>query len=87
MSNAESPETTHLLNVDLDIYSRSDFQPLVTAFGKKVFVLHAGRYKRTYKAVLELNSSRIAKSADSKIVAFCKLDTCSVESYPIRTFL
>jgi hypothetical protein len=73
MSNDESPETTHLLNVDLDIYSRSDLQPLVTAFGEKVFVLHVGRYKRTYKAVLELTPTRIAKSADSRILAFCKL--------------
>lgn len=73
MSNAiaESPDTTQLLNVDLDIYSRSDLQPLVTALGKKVFVLHVGRYKRMYKAVLELN--RLAKSADSKILAFCAL--------------
>jgi len=73
MSNSviETHETTQLLNVDLDIYSKSDLQPLVTALGKKVFVFHAGRYKRTYKAVLELN--RIAKSADSKILAFCAL--------------
>ena len=33
-----------------------------------------GRYKRTYKAVLELN--RIAKAADSKILAFCALIRC-----------
>jgi hypothetical protein len=65
------PETTEFLNVDLDIYSKSDLQPLVTALGKKVFVLHVGRHKRTYKAVLEL--SKIAKSADSIILAFCAL--------------
>jgi hypothetical protein len=62
---------THFLNVDLDIYSLSDLQPLVTALGKKVSALHVGRYKRTYKAVLELN--KIAKSAYSIILAFCAL--------------
>jgi hypothetical protein len=67
----EGAEETHLANVDLDIYSRSDLQPLVTAFGKKVFVLYVGRYRRTYKAVLELTGT--AKSADLKILSFCRL--------------
>ncbi|MGC9950216.1 MAG: hypothetical protein ABSF64_27950 [Bryobacteraceae bacterium] len=35
-----NPATTHFLNVDLDIYSKADFQPLVTALGKKVMVLY-----------------------------------------------
>jgi hypothetical protein len=28
-------ETTHFLNVDLEIYSKSDLQPLVSALGKR----------------------------------------------------
>jgi len=71
MAIVKDVNETHFLNVDLDIYSRSDLQPLVNAFGKKVSVLHVGRYKRTYKAVLELN--RIARGADSMIRAFCAL--------------
>ncbi len=49
-----TPKTTHFLNVDLDIYSKSNLQPLVTVLGRKVFVLHAGRDRRTYHAHLEL---------------------------------
>ena len=62
---------THFLNVDLDIYSRSDLQPLVSALGKKVIVLHAGRDKRTFSAHLEL--ARNARNADAAISAFCVL--------------
>ena len=71
-----NPEATHFLNVDLDIYSRLSLQPLVSALGKKVFVLHAGREKRTYCAHLEL--TRITKNADATIRAFCAL----IESLP-----
>ncbi len=62
---------THFLNVDLDIYSRYDLQPLVRAFGRKVIALHVGRDRRRYCAHLEL--SRFSKSADSTIRAFCGL--------------
>src|SRR5580700_2356301 len=65
------PRETHFLNVDLDIYSRSDLQPLVDAFGNAVFVLHVGRFRRTYKAVLEVG--RIVKDADATIRVFCEL--------------
>jgi hypothetical protein len=64
-------EGTHFLNVDLDIYSKSDLKPLADAFGKKVFVLYAGPSRRKYKAVLELAAH--TKSADATIRAFCKL--------------
>jgi hypothetical protein len=66
-----TPETTHFLNVDLDIYSRSNLAPLVSALGKKVFVLHEGRDKRTYCAHLEV--TRITTNADSTVRAFCAL--------------
>jgi hypothetical protein len=51
----------------------SDLQPLVTAMGEKVHVLHIGRHKRTYRAHLELASFSKSKSADSAIVGFCAL--------------
>jgi hypothetical protein len=35
---------TGLLNVDLDIVSNRDLQPLLAAFGKEVFVLYSARH-------------------------------------------
>lgn len=64
-------KTTRFLNVDLDVYSRSNLQPLVAALGSKVFVLYAGRDKRTYSAHLEL--ARDPKNADASIRGFCAL--------------
>src|SRR5258708_36808471 len=66
-------ETTHFLNVDLDIYSKSNLQPLVTAMGKKVHVLFVGRIKRTYQAHLDLRESGLSESANSIIHRFCLL--------------
>jgi hypothetical protein len=66
-----NPETPHFINVDLDIYSKSNLQPLLAVLGKKVCVLYAGRDKRTYSAHLEL--TRITGSADAAIRAFCAL--------------
>ncbi len=67
----DKPTGTYFLNVDLDLYSSCDLQPLVTALGKKVIVLHVGRNKRTYGAHLEL--VKVTKTADSTIRAFCAL--------------
>ena len=67
----DKPTATHCLNVDLDIYSKCDLQPLVTALGGKVIVLHAGRDRRTHCAHLEL--ARPTKTADSTIRGFCAL--------------
>jgi hypothetical protein len=66
-----APETTHFLNVDLDLFSKSNLQPLVTAMGNKVLVLFIGRYKRTYRAHLELTG--LSKNADSTVRSFCTL--------------
>jgi hypothetical protein len=65
-------DKTQFRNVDLDIFSKSDLEPLVAAFGEKVLDLYVGRERRLYKVVLELNSER-HKSPQSKIVGFCKL--------------
>lgn len=61
------------LNVDLDVYSRSDLQPLVNGFGKKVIALYVGRERRRFSAHLELARSFGKPSADSTIRAFCRL--------------
>ena len=59
------------LNVDLDLVSRSDLQPLVTALEQGAFALHVGREKRTYSAHLEL--SKFPKNPDAAIRDFAAL--------------
>jgi hypothetical protein len=66
-----SPSDTHFLNVDLQIYSNADLQALVTALGKKVFVLFTGRVRQTHCAHLEL--AKITGTADATIRGFCAL--------------
>jgi hypothetical protein len=68
-----TPGTTQFLNVDLDIFSKNDLQPLVSALGEKVDVLHIGSHKRTYETHLELGSYPSPKSPDRAIRDFCKL--------------
>lgn len=65
-------DETLFRNVDLDIYSQSDLQPLVTALGDHVIDLYVGRVRRTYEAHLELNYRR-GQTANSVILGFCKL--------------
>jgi hypothetical protein len=67
----ENVPDAQFLNVDLDVYSRSDLQPLVTGFGKKVIALYVGRESGRYSAHLELVGQR--RTADSTIRAFCIL--------------
>jgi len=67
----DTSSTTHFLNVDLDIYSRADLQPLVAALGNKVFALYVGRDNRSYCAHLEI--AKVTKTVDSTIRALCGL--------------
>ena len=67
----KKPDRTHFLNVDLDIYSRSDLRPLVATLGERVLVLFEGCIKRTYRAHVEL--SRVTKTPDATIKSFCSL--------------
>jgi hypothetical protein len=67
----DTPNATHFLNVDLDIHSTSSLEPLITALGKRVIVLHTGRNKRLHCAHLEV--ARFTKDADSTIRAFCNM--------------
>lgn len=68
----KKPRVAQFLNVDLDVYSRCDLQPLVNSFGKKVIALYVGHEKRGYAAHLELAGLQ-KPSADSTIRAFCTL--------------
>jgi hypothetical protein len=60
------------LNVDLDVYSRSDLQPRVNGFGKRAIALYVGRERMGYSAHLELAGFE-RPSADATIRAFCTL--------------
>jgi len=64
-------DTTHFLNVDLELYSKSDLQPLVTFMSKRVSVLYVGRERRMYCAKVELG--KYTKDADSTIRGLCAL--------------
>jgi hypothetical protein len=66
-------EETHFINVDLDIYSKSDLDPLVTALGDQVDVLYIGRPRRTYEAHLELRYGFKPYNADAMIRRFVAL--------------
>jgi len=65
------PSATYFLNVDLDICSKADIGTLVTALGRKVIVLHAGRIRQAHCVHLEL--AKTAKTADAAIRGFCDL--------------
>ncbi len=71
---------TQFLNVDLEVDSASDLRPLVSAFGKKVFVLRCDRYKRTYGARLEVAPATPILTADATIREFCRL----IERLPVE---
>jgi hypothetical protein len=62
---------TTFLNVDLDLCSRSNLQPLLSALEPKILILHAGRHGRMYRAHVEL--ARSPKSADAAIRGFATL--------------
>ncbi len=71
-------DKTKFLNVDLDIFSKSDLQKLVEALGDDVYVLFVGRVKRHHEAHLELAGSHLPAAShqsnpESLILKFCKL--------------
>lgn|ERR1035437_1850148 len=71
MALVKNLDEAHFMNVDLDIHSRSNLEPLVATLGKNVHVLYVGRVRRHYEAHLELY--RITQTADSTIRGFCAL--------------
>lgn len=62
---------THYLNVDLEIYSKRDLQPLVKCFGRKVCALYIGREYGKFCVKLEV--AKNVRTADAAIRAFCGL--------------
>jgi hypothetical protein len=69
-SAAENGQTT-FLNVDLDLQSSSSLQALVEGFGRRAFLLHAGREGRRYGAHFELATQ--PRDPDRVIRDFVKL--------------
>ena len=72
-SRAKPDAETTLLNVDLDIWSNSPLDDLVRAFGRRVFVLHAGKKGRRHAAHLELAREGASRGADALIRSFVAL--------------
>jgi hypothetical protein len=64
---------THFLNVDLDICSKHDLQPLVKRLGRKVHALYVGPDRGKHSARLEVADFPKTATADSTIWAFCGL--------------
>src|SRR5688572_9883805 len=76
-SEETDEEGTQFLNVDLDIFSKAPLDPIAEAFGKKVSVLHVGKWGRRYSAHFELAGSgaETEKQADRlvrRLVALVK---------------
>jgi hypothetical protein len=69
----QAGDETTLLNVDLDIWSRSPLDSLVAAFGRRVIVLHVGKEGRRHVAHLELARDDRARGADRRIRDFVTL--------------
>ena len=61
----------HFLNVDLEIASHHDLQPIVEAFGEDAFNLYCGQVHNHYLATFE--ASNLEADADSIIAYFCSL--------------
>jgi hypothetical protein len=66
-------DTSLFCNVDLDIYSKSDLQPLVSAFGDKIIDLYVRRVRRAYEVHLELGAWKRNQTPSWVILGFCKL--------------
>jgi hypothetical protein len=64
-------DKSSFLNVDLEIFSKSDLQPLVVALGSNIHVHYLGMEFRLFKAYFDL--SQQPKTPESGILRFCKL--------------
>jgi hypothetical protein len=70
MTIAKAPsraeDETRFLNVDVDVWSRSDLRPLVAAFGRRILVHYVGAERRQHSAHFALASAH-GKDADAII--------------------
>lgn len=63
----------HFLNVDLEIESHHDLQPIVKDFGDDVRNLYCGEACGHYLATFEVKNGAAAADADAVIARFCRL--------------
>ena len=66
-------DATHVANVDLDIISKVPLDSLVAVFGRKVDILHVGKWGRRYSANLEIAGSGFRANAELLIRRFVTL--------------
>jgi hypothetical protein len=71
MAQSKDLQNTRFLNVDLDIYSKGELEPLIKALGGKVIVLYSGRERGRYVAHLELGRRTV--TANATIRGLCSL--------------
>ena len=71
MARVSDYDATTFLNVDLDIASKVSLDPLVAAFGRKVFVHHVGRIKRKFWA--RVSRFSYGQSADTLTRELCAM--------------
>ena len=71
MKNPSVLDNTRFLNVDLEVFSKSDLQSLVAALGSKVHVHYLGMEFGLFKAYLDLAVQ--PKTPESGILRYCKL--------------
>lgn len=64
---------TNFLNVDLEVFSRESLAPFAKALGRRVHVLHEGRWSRQYAACIELWGSGRGQSPDTIIRRMIRL--------------
>jgi len=68
---ASNLSKTSFISVTLEVFSKSDLQPLVAAFGSKVRVHYLGKEFRLFKAYLDIVEQ--AKSPKTSILRYCRL--------------
>ncbi len=61
------------MNVALEIFSRSDLQPLAAAFGSSVQVFYVGKEFGLFKAYFFPGLGRQTKMPEAGILRYCKL--------------
>lgn len=61
-----------LVNIDLDLTSRSDPRAFVEAMAKKVLVLRSGKHRGAYSVTLELDETP-GPSAEKMLRSFCRI--------------
>ena len=74
------PRGPHFINVDLEVWAREDLAPFAAAVESRSIVLHVGKERRKFVAIIEAKSLRPSSSPERTIRALLEV----VESLPPR---